>query len=243
MSQTLRNDDREHTRIRSRLPPIFVLQIQYFYNSFKLSREGFHLSVKRCSCSTKNHWVVHWRLHDTLLLEVLNDDIWMLSTLDRRQKSLAKILSCVLSCSSECPSIWMWWWLIATLAPRRSWSSDFSHRDRVFLAPLPRSFYHDRRGPNISKCQRLWFGMSWQRTIVSVSCWVFLSSVVSFFCSTMFVVLSLLFSASCWFILSSFSSRCCATWSKLVAPLPAFLSFVLCLSVSYKMYTVSDHRQ
>ena len=239
---------------------IFVLQIQYFYNSFKVS----HVCLERDSIflsddvsAQRNQWVVHWRLHDMLLLEVLFDDCLMLSSLDLGKKSLVKILSCVLSYSSECRPIQVRWWLIAALSPRRSCSSKFSHWELVFLAPLSRSFYHDGRDPNASTFQVLRFGMSWQRTIDSVSCWisgVFLSNVVSILCWTMFLELSLLFSASCWSILS-FSCRCCAAlsnignwttpredvnnWSWLASRVSwtsfaVFLSFVLCHLVSFQ---------
>ena len=96
----------------------------------------------------------------------------MLSTLDLREKSLFKILFCVLSCSSQCPSIWVWWWSIDALAPRRSCSSDFSHREPMLVTSLSRWFYHDGRDPNVSTCQCQRLGMSWQRTIVSVSYWI-----------------------------------------------------------------------
>ena len=154
---------------------IFVLQIQYFYNSFMVSQvclEWDSIFLSDGVPVQRDEWVVHCRLHDVLLLDVLYDDTLMLSTLDLRQKSFVKILFCVLSCSSQGPSIWVWWWSIVSLAQRRSCSSDFSHRELVFLAPLSRSFFHDGRDPNVSTCQCLRLGMSWQRTIVSLSCWI-----------------------------------------------------------------------
>ena len=72
---------------------------------------------------------------------------------------------------------------------------------------------------HVSVCDLEWVdnGRSSPSLVESV---VFLSSVVSFFCWTMFLVLSSLFSASCWFILSSFSCRCCAALSNTVSSTP-----------------------
>ena len=97
-------------RSRSHPRPIFVLQFQCFYNSFTVS----HICLERDFIFLpdgvpvqRNQRIVHWRLHDILLVGLLFDDILMLSTLDLREKSSVKILSCVLSCSSQCPSIWV----------------------------------------------------------------------------------------------------------------------------------------
>ena len=114
----------------------------------------------------------------------------------------AKILSCVLSCSSQCPYIWVWWWSIVALAQRRSCSS---HRELFFLAPLSRWFYHDGRDPNnlTCQCQRLeWVGNGRSSPSLAESV-MFLPNVMSFFCWIMFLVSSSLFSVPCWFILSS----------------------------------------
>ena len=85
-------------------PQIFVLQIQYFHIYSTVS----HICLWRDSISLsdgvpaqRNQWVVHWRLHDMLLLEVLFDDTLMLSTLDLRQKFFVKILFCVLSLTTD----------------------------------------------------------------------------------------------------------------------------------------------
>ena len=70
-----------------------------------------------------------------------------------------------------------------TLAPRLSYSSDFSHREVVFLAPLSCSFYHVGRDPNVPTCQRLRFGMRCGNRRSSPSLAesvVFLSCLVSF---------------------------------------------------------------
>ena len=149
--------------------------MQYFNNYITVS----HICLERDSIFLSdgvpaqwNQWVVHWRLPDMLLLEVLFDDTLMLPTVDLHDRILSQILDCVLSCSSERPPILVWWWLIVALAPGRSCSSELSHRAQVFLTPLSRSFYHDGRDPNVSTCECQRFGMSWQRTIVSVSCWI-----------------------------------------------------------------------
>ena len=95
-------------RSRSHPHPIFVLQFQCFYNSFTVSHiclERDFIFLPHGVPVQRNHRVVHWRLHDILLVSLLFGDILMLSTLDLREKSLVKILSCVLSCSSQGPSI------------------------------------------------------------------------------------------------------------------------------------------
>ena len=88
-------------RSRSHPPPLFVLQFQCFYNSFTVSHiclERDFIFLQEGVPVQRNQRVAHWRLHDILLVGLLFDDILMLSTLDLREKSLVKILSCVLIC-------------------------------------------------------------------------------------------------------------------------------------------------